>query len=345
MWSLHSLISRPPTGAALTGLLPLLAKKRPRELFFYVRAEAQPDGSTRVFAPLGMLKAARQSCDVSVHRVLAEQKEELRDLHAKMVVLANDDWQMLLAGSSNFTGAGLTAPRGNGSCEANVVYRVKVSDSDFKLFESIWPDIGDEFDLEDPDLVWDPVPEECEEGAEEVPCRPVSKMRSSRLGRSRRFLSALSQVSRESWSIRDAGGRRLARVGLGSQSGGHTIPWGSRTVPFVLQVSWESGSGTAAASWPVNVSNPSELPPPDSLRDLSLEELLEILASTRPLHDAVSQSSWRGESKASASMWSLDPPTSVRLTGVPVAPHEARGGGARADARAPAAPCAKPRRV
>ena len=39
----------------------------------------------------------------------------------------------------------------------------------------------------------------------------------------------------------------------------------------------------------VNVSNPSALPPPDALRDLSLEELLEILASTRPLHDAVTK--------------------------------------------------------
>ena len=58
-------------------------------------------------------------------------------------------------------------------------------------------------------------------------------------------------------------------------------------MPFVLQVSWDHATGTTAAKWPVNVSNPSALPPPDALRDLSLEELLAILASTRPLHDAV----------------------------------------------------------
>ena len=39
----------PADGVALTGLLPLLAKRRPRELCFYVRADSQPDGRIRVF--------------------------------------------------------------------------------------------------------------------------------------------------------------------------------------------------------------------------------------------------------------------------------------------------------
>ena len=154
----------PADGVALTGLLPLLAKRRPRELCFYVRADSQPDGRIRVFAPLGMLKLARQTSDVHVHHVLPEQKNELRDLHAKMIMLASEDWQMLLIGSSNFTGAGLTAPNGNGNCEANMIYRSKVSDPDFRLFENIWPETGTEFDLGSQNLVWDPIPEELEGG-------------------------------------------------------------------------------------------------------------------------------------------------------------------------------------
>src|SRR5262249_44551048 len=39
-------------------------------------------------------------------------------------------------------------------------------------------------------------------------------------------------------------------------------------------------------AWPVNVTDPATLPPPDALRDLNLEELLQVLGSTRPLHRA-----------------------------------------------------------
>jgi hypothetical protein len=279
----------PADGVALTGLLPLLAKRRPRELCFYVRADSQPDGRIRVFAPLGMLKLARQTSDVHVHHVLPEQKNELRDLHAKMIMLASEDWQMLLIGSSNFTGAGLTAPHGNGNCEANIVYRIKVSDPDFRLFESIWPETGTEFDLGSQNLVWDPIPEELEGGTDEVPLPACFKDAIFVPGKDPSLLIVLEPELPTVWSIREVGGEPLLDSVLGSDSGRHQFPWGSREVPFVLQVSWEQAKGTAAAKWPVNVSNPSALPPPDALRDLSLEELLEILASTRPPHDAVTK--------------------------------------------------------
>jgi hypothetical protein len=42
-----------------------------------------------------------------------------------------------------------------------------------------------------------------------------------------------------------------------------------------------------SARWPVNVSDMSRLPPPDALRNLSLETLVEILGSRLPLHEAV----------------------------------------------------------
>jgi hypothetical protein len=52
-------------------------------------------------------------------------------------------------------------------------------------------------------------------------------------------------------------------------------------------VSWLDKDEIAVANWPVNVSNPGSLPPPEVLRHLTLEELLEILSSSRPMHDAV----------------------------------------------------------
>ena len=44
---------------------------------------------------------------------------------------------------------------------------------------------------------------------------------------------------------------------------------------------------TASASWPVNVDDPAALPPPEALRDLTLDELVDVLGSTRPLPQAV----------------------------------------------------------
>jgi hypothetical protein len=40
---------------------------------------------------------------------------------------------------------------------------------------------------------------------------------------------------------------------------------------------------------PVNVLNPGALPPPEALRNLTLDELIEILGSTRPLPAAVAE--------------------------------------------------------
>ena len=50
---------------------------------------------------------------------------------------------------------------------------------------------------------------------------------------------------------------------------------------------WTGRHGEYVADWPVNVVEPGHLPPPEALRDLKLDELIEILSSTRPLHTAV----------------------------------------------------------
>ena len=63
----------------------------------------------------------------------------------------------------------------------------------------------------------------------------------------------------------------------GTAAGVHTIPWGDAAPPFVLEVTWRTADGqTLVANWPVNVSNPAALPPPEVLRSLSLEELLDF---------------------------------------------------------------------
>src|SRR5712692_1166033 len=106
------------TDAAGT-LLQVLAKDRAGHVFVDVRTESRPERRTRVFAPLPMVKFAATHADLTVRRVLPEQNDEMRDLHAKMIYLNNDDWCVVLGGSSNFTRAGLGAG-GKANFEANL---------------------------------------------------------------------------------------------------------------------------------------------------------------------------------------------------------------------------------
>jgi hypothetical protein len=65
-----------------------------------------------------------------------------------------------------------------------------------------------------------------------------------------------------------------------------TIPWTEDQFPFFLQVRWEEEESWSA-TWPVNVTEPAHLPPPEELRSLPAEALLRALASTRPLMDVL----------------------------------------------------------
>lgn len=270
---------------AINALIAVLAMKRPRDLHFSVRASDLPDGRTRMYAPLSMLKSAQHKCDVHVHKVSAVQKEEVRELHAKMLRLENNQWQMLLAGSSNFTAAGIA---GHGNLEANLVYRVKTSDPQFLRFQAIWPDTSDdEVDLDSPALIWDPEPEEIEGGGDLLPLPASFQDAIFVPGQKAQLTITLTSDLPTKWSIRIPNGRELLGTKMGSGSGQHSISWIDQPVPFVLEVSWAHENENAVANWPVNVSNPGALAPPEALRDLTLEELLEILSSTRPLPDAV----------------------------------------------------------
>lgn len=63
------------------------------------------------------------------------------------------------------------------------------------------------------------------------------------------------------------------------------LGWGSGRPPSGFWVSWDGTQGRAW--WPVNVASGHALPPPEELRDLPLDVLIDILTSARPLHRAL----------------------------------------------------------
>ena len=95
----------------------------------------------------------------------------------------------------------------------------------------------------------------------------------------------------------------LRSEGWSGQTGDVPIPWPGHP-PLVLRVTW--GEEGHTADWPVNVIDPSTLPPPDVLRNLTLEQLLDVLASTRPLHQAVVEALVKRGRKKSSDI-ELDP--------------------------------------
>jgi hypothetical protein len=57
-----------------------------------------------------------------------------------------------------------------------------------------------------------------------------------------------------------------------------------------LTVGWQNASGTwVSAAWAVNVTDTALLAPPDELRNLTLEDLLAVLTSARPIHWALAE--------------------------------------------------------
>ncbi len=65
------------------------------------------------------------------------------------------------------------------------------------------------------------------------------------------------------------------------------IEWAEDLPPTGLEVSWDGAR--ARAWWPINIADAHALPPPDELRGLSLDALIHIVTSARPLKDALRQ--------------------------------------------------------
>ena len=71
------------------------------------------------------LKSARQTCGVHHHKILHEQQGEARDLRAKMLLFANEPWEILFADLSKFTAAGVAGSQNRGNLQANPALRIK----------------------------------------------------------------------------------------------------------------------------------------------------------------------------------------------------------------------------
>lgn len=276
------------SSAMIDGLAGVLAKRRPREIDFYVPAEELPGGRTRVLAPLQLVRSARDLGYVRVFEVPPDQDKELRPLHAKMLSLLNDEWWLFLVGSSNFTRAGYGLDNKAANLEANLAYLVRGRDDESKALEQVWPETGRELDVNDSNLLWEPTFEK--EGEEATAVALPHAFREALYdagGESPRLIITFGEGLPARWRIKVPDGEEvISSESWHDGTGEFFLGWGDKAVPFVLNVQWQGAGDAYAADWPVNVTELANLPPPEELRNLKLEELIEILSSTRPLHVA-----------------------------------------------------------
>jgi len=294
------------TYPATNELLGALTDRGSREIQYMVVHETLPDGRVRLRAPRSLIESGKKSAVFSVWPVTEELSGDLRPLHAKSVWLWNDDWHVYMVGSSNFTSAGLGLSGRASNFEANIAYLFRSGSSIEKWMEQTLPpfkDFLDDFDR----VIWEPIDKQNGEDAISGAVLPAG------------FEEALFEPSEDSGALLLRFGKDLpARwtITFEGLSGSvfsveewrslnsptqARITWTTRTVPNQLKVIWtDKLQQTQSARWPVNVTDPSQLAPPDQLRNLSLSTLLDILCSGRPLHEAITANSLGNGSNSSA---------------------------------------------
>jgi HKD family nuclease len=226
-------------------------------------------------------------------------KELIRPIHLKSLWLESDKHVLYMVGSSNFTGAGMGLGPGV-NLEANIAFSVNRARNKkfYRILEAARIQVNILKDNEKWKWLGSPAGAEDAEADEVV--LPAA------------FVSAIYKLSQE--------GQRAVEVNiLGNPPKGWIISheariiydevqWKEKGRPNLIILKWEedrppsgfeiSWTEAAKPAWlPVNVLNMNSLPPPEDLMDLTLEALIDILTSARPLHQVIRRWLKRREKK------------------------------------------------
>ena len=239
-------------------------------------------------APASLLDAEpkrRSAATTTIYRITASDD---RPLHAKGIWLENANWSLYSIGSSNFTSAG-TGLSKHPNLEANLVYSINRDQIPRarRLLNEAFPE-SEQVDLES-GIRWMPMKDEEEDGAAEQAILPACFGNAiydcDDLQQARVTLEIITAPP-AGWELLTDGDEKLfwGEQDWRSQHSPTecTIPWNHARPPAGFWVRWTAS--LAAAWWPVNVSSGGILPPPEELKNLPLEVLINILTSARPLH-------------------------------------------------------------
>jgi hypothetical protein len=281
-------------------LWKILRQRGDASVTFQVTAESIPgENGVLVHAPKALSleqPKGRNGVETNFHRIFENEIIEgipgdLRPIHLKTLWVQNETWVSYLLGSSNFTSPGLGLKPAN--LEANLLYLVNGVRA-----PEVRKQIADGYlEGEDLEIVqilrWEQRPDDMESETAVTVLLPPS------------FGDAVY--------IQDAQGRPKIRFSVGIDLPSHwkiclsgqtdvfydhgiwqlkgspeiiEVDWKLGITPTGFDVSWDNSLGSAW--WPVIIEHASVLPPPEQLKNLRLDTLINILTSARPLHQVLS---------------------------------------------------------
>lgn len=265
----------------------LLRQRGEASIDFHVSGEEVP-GEDGLFlnAPESLLRAeprGRPNVTTTFHRVIVPNG---RSLHAKGIWIENTRWSVYMIGSSNFTSAG-TGLSKTPNLEANLVYTIDTNrvPNARKLLGATFPE-SEPVDL-DANVKWKPLPGD--DGAGDDVLLPrcfanaIYDCDANQHGTIRLSFDGTPPAK---WELLiDGDNQRFwgEQDWLALLSPSEcVVKWEQVRPPSGFWVRWQGSH--AAAWWPVNVTAGEVLPPPEELKNLPLEILINILSSARPLH-------------------------------------------------------------
>jgi len=283
-------------------LLAALTDRGSRKVHYMVPFEELPDGHIRLRAPKSLIGKGKKSAEVSVWPVDETVDGEFRPLHSKSVWLWNDSWEVYMVGSSNFTSAGMGLLKNASNFEANIAYVFRQSlEGAMEKTLPAWEEPIKDFTK----VSWQPIDEKLGEGALGGSILPASFEEALfEPGEPESFLNLrFGDNPPTDWTI-FFGDRTISVLSAAEWRSLNSLAavrqtWTEKAIPNALEVEWiDSAQQKQTAHWPVNVTDLAQLPPPDALRDLSLQTLLEILCSGRPLHEVIAERQANGNGSA-----------------------------------------------
>jgi len=281
----------PPEGRnrPAEALWEIMRKRGEAEVTYCVEME-EIAGQDAVFvkAPENLSKA-KPSRQAAMSGWGCLKLDHSRPLHAKAIWLEDDRWVTYMIGSSNFTSAGLGLSR-TPNIEANLAYALDYDHgrAAYKLLSEAFPEYEEIGDLSR--LRFQPAIDDGIDSASDQSLLPeaLSSAIYDHRGGSDVVSMTVKGTPPKGWQLITDGGDALYSEADWLASGSPadiTLVWKNPRPPSGLWVKW---TGCESAAWlPVNVAFGAVLPPPDELKDLSLEALMDILTSAKPLHQAM----------------------------------------------------------
>lgn len=279
------------TNQPAESLWTIMRKRGTATVDYCVEIEDNP-ASPKMFAraPGSLLstRPLRDSCSVGFSRLTTDLE---RPLHAKQIWIEDDRWVLLLIGSSNFTSAGTGVGKAI-NYEANLAYlfdREQAPRGAYSDFERRFPAIES---ISDPEttLQFLPSSDAGIDSAQETVLLPTGFLNATYRGKEGsdgEVILTFGDDLPSGWKIFDE--QELTQFTetewcSADSPKSYSLMWKGRPSSG-FWVTWETATGSAW--WPINVASAADLPPPDELRDLPLDVLINILTSARPLHEAM----------------------------------------------------------